>query len=221
MKSYLKDGSLGHKSLNATSLQQITPLKARLTGPGALYNLGNVLALAAGLFISLRNAPEHAGAATVIYAHLIGSPDALWLSVSMLLFIISGEFYHRAFQSGQRPNLVAWGDFISGVAAIALTVALVLLGNTVLALLGGVLLTMGKLGTAFISFFSPNPMPRLDQTLRLTVVASRAPSIVALGLTVLPAILGDLPVSEVAIACVMIVCFLLWLWADLLLLRPD
>lgn len=193
--------------------------KVRLTGPGAIYNAGNVLALVAGIVLSRYDVWGQESFAKALYAHLMGSPEAVWLTTAMILFIVSGEIYHRAYQASAQPKLLAWADFVSGVAAIALTVALVMLGDKTAALLAGCMLSFGKLGSAFLPIFARNGGARFDRILRLTVIASRAPSILSLGMAVAPAIWGSIPMQTALLPLIMIICFLLWLWADLLLLR--
>ncbi len=192
---------------------------ARLTGPGAIYNVGNVLALAAGIGLNLREVWGEPGFAVALRDHLIGSPEATWLTSAMVLFLIAGEVYHQAYSSPAKSNLVAWGDFVAGLAAIALTVALVMLGDTAAALLAGFMLTVGKLGSAVVSVIFTQSQDYLDRLLRLLVVASRAPSILALGMAVLPVFFGGVPLDAVLLPLIMILCFFLWLWADLLLMR--
>ncbi len=196
-------------------------VKTRLSGPGAIYNLGNVLALVSGVLLSLRGEWGQSSITHAIYTHLMGSPGAASLTISMVLFLVAGEIYHRAYQPGAGQNLVAWADFIAGLASVALTVALVLLGETVTALVAGFMLTVGKLGSAVLFALSQQGYERWDRLLRLSVVASRAPSILTLVLAVVPAVLGHAPLEVALLPFIMILCFLLWLWADLLLLRQG
>lgn len=188
-----------------------------LTGPGALYNWGNFLALSSGILLSLRAASGQSSWFEALRDHLIGSPEAVWLTVSMVLFIVSGEIYRSAGRPNAQARLLYWGDFVSGVAAIFLTIALSRLGDSAVALLGGLMLTLGKLGSAALPLVFAGGSASLDRVLRLTVVASRAPSILSLALAVSP--IGHVSLDDALLPLIMIVCFLLWLWADLLLLR--
>lgn len=194
-----------------------TRIWSRMTGPGALYNAGNLLALVAGIGLGLHAQWGQSHIVQALHDHLMGSPDAAWLTLSMILFLISGEIYHRAGNPAARARLMPWADFISGLAAIALTVSLVSLGEATTAMVAGGMLTIGKLGSAGVLFLQR--ALRFDPVLRLIVVASRAPSLVALGLAVFPALYGSVPIEAVVLPLIMILCFLLWLWADLLLLR--
>ncbi len=192
----------------------------RSPGPGALYNIGNVLALSAGLMVQLAQSRGEAGVAAAVFAYFAGSPGALWLSGSMALFILAGVFYHRGCSepTGPQPRLVQLGDLLSGIAALMLTVALIWLGDTALALLAGVLLAGGKLGTAILPTLAVPGRAAIDGALRMAVIVSRAPSIAALAVALLG---SDGSFAAMALPATMIICFLLWFWADLLLLRAG
>lgn len=197
-------------------------LGTRLSGPGGIYNLGNLIALFAGFALNLHGAWGHAGVVEVLRSSLIGSPGAGALTLALVLFLVSGEIYHHAARPNARVNLLPWADFISGLAAIALTVALLWLGEATAAWMAGVMLVTGKLGSAAMPVLGMRSRARLARLLRLTVVASRVPSLASLGLGVLTALRGRVPLDEVLLPSIMILCFLLWLWADLMLfLRND
>ncbi|WP_299676105.1 hypothetical protein [uncultured Roseobacter sp.] len=194
--------------------------RVRSPGPGVLYNIGNVLALCAGVIMQWVQMRGEAGVGAAVVAYFAGSPGALWLTGSMVLFILAGGLYHRGWSepSGTQPRLVQLGDLISGLAAILLTVALVWMGDTALALLAGVLLAGGKLGTAVLPTMPVPGRGLLDGACRMAVIVSRGPSIAALAVALLDTS-GSL--ADVALPATMIVCFLLWFWADLLLLRAG
>jgi hypothetical protein len=179
------------------------------------------LALGGGIILALYEVWGEANLLAALQTHLVGSAEAVWLTASMLVFFVAGEFYHRASRSEARGHLVYWGDFGSGVAAILLTVALVQLGSSGAALLAGAMLTVGKLGSAVVPLTRTSDGARIDRWMRLVVVASRAPSLLSLIVPLTAAVLGT-PGHEIApLTVIMIVCFLLWLWADLLLLSRD
>lgn len=206
-------------SFAPNSRRQGTPLeKLRRPAPGALYNYGNLLALGGGAAVSLSAVWGHSSLFTALQTYLIGSPDAAWLTASMLVFILSGEVYRRADLPYAPASLLYWGDFGAGIAAILLTVALVAMGETTAALIAGLMLSCGKLGSALLPLLGLREAARFDRWLRLTVVASRAPSILALGLAVASGIAGGAPFEQITLPLIMILCFFLWLWADLLLL---
>ena len=75
-----------------------------------------------------------------------------------------------------------WGDFLSGIAALILTVALAAFGDVLLAVASGLLLAAGKFGSALApeGYAAPgaNPWPNRFRT---AVLASRLPALAALG----------------------------------------
>jgi hypothetical protein len=196
-----------------------------MTGPGGYYNVGNALALLAGLGVQIADVGSDAhapgGLAAAIGDYFAGSPGATALSVAMLIFFASGEMYHRAWAAGFPPDLRAnrWGDLLSGVGALALTVALAAFGDVLLAAVSGVLLAGGKLGSALVpeDYAAPRRDPLAD-AFRIAVLGSRAPAVVAMALQLAAAIgapRADL--SAAVMSGVMLVCYLLWARADLLL----
>jgi hypothetical protein len=201
-------------------------IRSRLRGPGGFYNLGNALALAAGLAVQVAGAAG-AGDASVLAAvrqYLVGSPAASALTLAILVFFVSGEFYHRAWAHGFPPDRRGnwWGDFLSGVAALILTFALAAFGDLLLALASGLLLAAGKFGSALRpeDYATPDGDPWPDR-FRWAVVASRAPAILALAVELARGPATDAPRGAAAMTAVMLVCYLLWTRADLLLfVRP-
>lgn len=196
-------------------------LGTRLSGPGGLYNLGNLIALLSGFALSLYGAWGQETVFEVLHGYLVGSSGAAALTLALVVFLISGEIYHHAARPNALPTLLPWADLISGLAAIALTMALLWLGEAMAAWVAGVMLVTGKLGSAALPVFGMRNWARLARLLRLTVVASRLPSLASLGRGVLTALRGEVPLEDVLLPSIMILCFLLWLWADLLLLLRD
>ncbi len=194
---------------------------SRLVGPGALYNFGNFLALSAGPALQLFQDWGQITIFAAVHQHLLASPEAIWLTTSLIMFVVSGEIYHRAYQARPEASLhmIQLGDVASGCAAILLTVALLLLGDLILALIAGGLLAGGKLGNAALPFFGVSNETSIGNALRLAAVASRAPSIATLTWAVAKGIEANAPWDSLVIPAIMILCFLLWLWADLLLMR--
>lgn len=198
---------------------------ARLHGPGGFYNLGNAIALLSGLAVQLAQAQGGAGFGTTIAFTLFGSPGATWLTIAILVFFVSGEAYHRAWVDGARPvtRFNQLGDLLSTFGAGCLTVALVHLGDFVLALVAGTILAGGKLGTAILPE-TPAAGParrRVARLFRSAVVLSRLPSIAALGLEIVRLSAAGGAMSDAFLPGVTLFCFLLWLWADLLLLAGS
>lgn len=198
-------------------------LAARFKGPGALYNIGNLIALLAGIGIALRDIHSHREVMSGLHHHLMGSAPSAWLTASILIFIISGEFYHRAFHGApeHRAGLNQSADLISGVAAIALTVALVGFGDTTPAIIAGLLLAGGKIGNAVIPALRlRHPLP-MEQAMRLVVLGSRFPAILSLAISAGSVLRQSSTVEDALLPLIMIGCFLLWLWADVILLRQQ
>ncbi len=199
------------------------PVLARLGGPGGYYNVGNAVALTAGLAVQVAASLDAGGegmeaVVRAARAYLFGSPGATSLTVSILIFFVSGEMYHRAWARGAPPDERAnwWGDVLSGVAAVVLTAALVAFGDAVLALLSGVMLAAGKFGSALV----PGSRASRDAW-RLLPLLSRLPALATLALQIVRLAGGGAGAGEMVMPVVMFGCFLLWLRADLLLLAGE
>ena len=216
--------------VTSASPRWVTVIRARLTGPGGLYNFGNIIALASGLTLQLMSAHQAVTVYDAVRAYLIGSPGATWLTVAILVFFMSGEVYHRAW-SGKVPNvrLVRAGDGLSALGAAALTVSLSYFGDQFLAIVAGTLLFGGKFGNAVApsgAWWVNVPVPPRASTahairfdvLRVAVVLSRFPSLAALGAEIAHHRLDAAPLSNSVLLVIMFLCFLIWLRADLMLL---
>ena len=202
---------------------------ARLAGPGGYYNLGNALGLTMGIGLQITASSQASGphaqnavAATVGY--LAGSPAAVALTLATLVFFCSGEIYHRAWAGRQSPNhrLNRLGDLLSGVGAIGLGVALFLFGDPLLAATSGLLHALGKFGSAVHRPAMPVPAwpATWPDPFRSAVLASRLPAVAGAAVQLwlaLPAIEEGGPLSAIASSATLLVCYLLWAKADLLL----
>ncbi len=196
----------------------------RMTGPGGYYNVGNVIALAGGAMIHVVQSPAGLSPQGAIVTFLVGNPGATWLSISMFVFILAGELYHRAYAEFGPPNgkLLRLADASAGVAGLAIMISLMHFGDVVMAVIAGTMLAGGKFGTAILpreAGNGPITWPRLEATLRWSVVLSRFPSLAALTLEILRVFLRDDPAHLMAMPALMAFCFLLWLRADLLLMK--
>lgn len=195
--------------------------KARLRGPGGMYNLGNAIALAAGLGLQLAAIQPGTGIGAAIYAYFFGSPGATWLSIAILIFLVSGEVYHRAWINGAPPltHLNRIGDMLSALAAIALSLALLKFGDVGLAIVSGTCLFGGKIGTAILPEdpSAPAGRNRWSAIFRSMVLASRVPAIAALSIEIFSAFAIAAPGSAFAPA-LMVLCYAIWFRADLMLL---
>ena len=206
-------------------------LIGRMKGPGGLYNVGNVLALGTGLGVQIAMATggETAGSGAILdalRAYFIGSPGATALTFAILIFIASGEMYHRAWSRGAPPNrrLNRHGDLLSAIAAAVLTISLAVFGDILLATASGLLLAAGKLGSALVPEEDASPKAgRWPRRFRLAVVASCVPALVLLAIKLLGLVdsAGTTPADSLVLTPVMLVCYLLWIRADLMLIQPS
>jgi hypothetical protein len=190
-------------------------LRLRLTGPGGLYNLGNAFGLLTGLALYLA---ASSGGNGPWWDYFVGSPAALALTVSMVVFYVSGEAYHQAFAGPGAPDLarLRTGDLLSGHGAVMLGVGLLFLDQPVLAATAGALHALGKYGSVLVP-----PVAHWSALCRGAVVLSRVPAVAAT-LLALGQVAGELPLLSVGVLTpiTMLVCYGLWLVADVLLLRP-
>lgn len=200
-------------------------LDGRLLGPGGYYNIGNALGLLGGVSLAVAAAsgpdgPTLRGGAEAAFDYLAGSGSALCVSLAMLIFFASGEFYHRAWANGfpPAPALNRRGDLWSGYGALALGAGLFLIGQPVLAATAGLLHAFGKFGSALAPAVAAGGWSRLHLGFRVAVLASRLPAL-ALVLVEIATAPGGLEPMALAAPVLLVVCYLLWLKADLLLLR--
>ena len=196
----------------------VAPLQARCAGPGGFYNLGNVIGLSAGLGLQLAYSGGKSAGETAM-SYLTGSPQALCMTLATLIFMISGEAYHRAWANGFPPSarLTWWGDTLSGVGALWLGAALFLLGQPWLAATAGLLHAAGKFGSAL---HRRDAATGFDWPLlyRRLVLASRAPAIAASGFELgLNAAAGSF--FNMLAPLTLLGCTLLWSQADVLLMK--
>jgi hypothetical protein len=200
--------------------EAVEAVSARLQGPGGTYNLGNGIALLAGITL---HAPATGASASVLgttFDYLAGSGSALALTFASLVFFWSGEVYHRAFTNGDTPDQAGkrFGDFLSGVGAIALGVSLLMIGDPMMAFFAGLLHATAKFGSAF-----QKPDASTSAAWRFTVLASRAPAILAalVGISAaVPLAMSGAGWVAAAAPLAILVCTLIWAKADLMLLRP-
>ena len=213
------------QSIRGRDITRFIPVwvAARTNGPGALYNMGNFIALFSGVGLVLWDLRGQGGAFDGLQDHLVGSAPAAWLTSAIIVFCVSGEIYHRAFHGApeRRVILTLWADLISGLAAVALTIALIGFGDTTMAIVAGVMLAGGKLGNALLPLVPLRRPGPLEFSLRFTVLASRFPSILALALSLRLVFEASGPIRDMVMPAIMIGCFLLWLAADAILLRRS
>jgi hypothetical protein len=146
--------------------------------------------------------------------HLAGSGAALALTGATLVFLLSGEAYHRAW-GGPHPDLRLGrlGDLLSAVGAAGFALVAVALGQGMLAA-AGALHVGGRLASA-ARLPPPPPWPRSwPDPYRAAVLASRLP---ALGGAAWAMWAGAGAGSERLIPPVLAVCTIMWMRADLML----
>ncbi|MGB5835869.1 MAG: hypothetical protein WBH14_02370, partial [Albidovulum sp.] len=62
----------------------------RCSGPGGLYNAGNIIALCSGLAAQVINSAGAASMTELVQQYFFGNPAASCLTLSMIVFIASG-----------------------------------------------------------------------------------------------------------------------------------
>ena len=211
----------------AIALQQplSKAISARLKGPGGYYNLGNLLGLVAGTAVQMIQASANTQMSLSLSAHatfeqFVGSPSAVALSVAMLVFFWSGEIYHRAWSNGFPPDaaLNRRGDVLSGVGALFLGIGLLITGQPMLAATAGLLHAIGKFGSAWSGSPSAKIWPPTWPDLwRSLVLASRLPALLAAILSLAFMAPGEGVNLAMITPVTLILCYLLWIKADLLL----
>ncbi|MEM1077088.1 MAG: hypothetical protein AAGI09_01070 [Pseudomonadota bacterium] len=227
------------KDLHLTKPQRARSLShaiaTRLSGPGGLYNIGNAIGFASGLGFAVIGAFGLGGTDVLVMAlltHLAGSGGAIAMSLAMVLFFISGEFYHRAYATpdteAASENL-KWADGLSGIAALFLAVSLVFFGEIWMAITSTILLAGGKFGNTVLppnrsqmqiayNTASGETRVRDIDVFRVAVVLSRIPAMLGLAMGLFSqwpglTLLGDGPTA------ILLGCYCLWLRADLLLAK--
>lgn len=204
-------------------------IRSRMVGPGGYYNLGNALGLVTGVTVQIVAVPRGSGlsGSAALLDYFAGSIAAMALTLATLVFFYSGEIYCRAWARKPSPDasLNRLGDVLSGVGAIGLGIALFLFGEPVLAATSGLLHALGKFGSAFAA---GRPLPGWQATwpdpFRSAVLASRLPAMVAAAAGIggaLPPVWSGASSPLVAAPLTLLVCYLLWAKADLLLLQDG
>lgn len=220
----LIDGEAVYSAISAArGFQLRREIVARMRGPGGYYNVGNLLGLATGIALQLAHAPDNMSAAGAVGAYFAGDISAVMLTIATLVFMLSGEAYHRAWANGFPPDpaLNRLGDLTSGIGALALGVGLLMLGQPILAATSGLLHALGKFGSAL---HRPNPASPYDWPwiFRAVVIESRVPAILAALIELarlLPGLADGGPLTPLVTPAALLICYLIWTKADFLLLK--
>ena len=227
-------GPLDYDTRSTAERRQPTLCEAltdRLSGPGGLYNLGNLIGLGQGIALQILAAgavhSAWSSAPAAVADYLAGNGAAIAMTAATAVFFVSGEVYHRAWSGPLKPNdrLNRLGDFLSGVGAVCLGVALFELGHPVLALTSGLLHSVGKFGSAFHAVGDRilKGVPFIPDPFRTMVLLSRLPALAAAGYDLTASLLQtDASVqAHWSTSATLVVCYLLWSFADLLLFRSS
>jgi hypothetical protein len=206
----------------------VSAFRVRMNGPGGYYNSGNALGLIVGLAIQIATVPVdlHEGSSVIkaMIDYFAGSHGTVALTLATLIFFWGGEVYHRAWARPDAPDpaLNRAGDLLSGIGAIALGIALLLLGDPLLAATSGLLHALGKFGSTFHKPGMPVPLwpAAWPDPFRSAVLASRLPAILATSVALgwaLPEVWSGGSFAALAMPLTLLGCYLLWTRADLLL----
>lgn len=201
-------------------------MRARMSGPGGYYNIGNLVGLMTGVGLQVTEASRESTAAEAVVAFFIGNPSSIALTLATMVFLVSGEIYHRAWADGFPPDsrLNALGDLLSAFGALALGVGLLILGQPLMAAFSGLLHAVGKFGSAFEEL-GMRPILAKERFWRSVVVLSRIPAIMAATFEIaimLFSAQGMFEITGFAAPVFLLVCYLLWLKADIMLFpKPE
>lgn len=200
-------------------------VQSRMQGPGGYYNLGNVLGLSVALALQLRaTSPGDGELVDAAYDFFLGSPAAVSLTFATIVFLAGGEIYRAAWtkEPPQAQQLNRAADLVSAIGAVLLSLSLLLMGHTFLAIVSGLLIAGGKLGSA-VTGDDPNELPlwplHWPDPLRGAVLLGRVPGLAAASIDLLARAPHTGISSELLHPATLIVCFLLWIKADLMLVR--
>lgn len=196
-------------------------LRDSLADAGFIYNLGNFIGFFGGMVVFVSTVvpsdPRSSGIVGTILNYVFGDAAALLMTASTLVFFVGGRAYERGAASGRGPY---WGDILSGVGAILLGAALMALGSPVLAATSGLLHAAGKFGSAVLTRSgSADRLAPWSDAFRITVLASRTPAFAVAALQLSAPTAGGPGPTGLALPAVMMACYLLWSFADILLIQ--
>jgi hypothetical protein len=199
----------------------------RLRGPGGYYNVGNLLGLVVTLaapFAVGVQAGTAPGGLDIVIVNFAGSPSAVALTSATAIFLVSGEMYHRAGTGRSIPDAThnRFADALSAIGSLVLTISLLFTGQWGLAIASGLLTVLGKLGSAL--FGDDGSRPGFWPTawvdpFRGAVLVGRAAGVMAAALDFGFRVVNWSESSLLSLiqSGTLVVCYLLWVRADLLL----
>jgi hypothetical protein len=199
--------------------------RARLVGPGGYYNAGNAIGLTMGIVLQVGSVPDGGlgvqAAVGAMLDYLGGNAGAMALTAATAVFFWSGEAYHRAWANGAPPDeaLNRRGDLLSAIGALVLGVALLSLGQVMLAATAGLLHAAGKFGSAWKWRPLPGWRPDWPDFYRSAVLASRVPALLAALIDLFDVVAAGGPSTALLTPLTLLVCYVLWSKADLMLFR--
>jgi hypothetical protein len=152
--------------------------KQQLQNPGRLYNLGNYLALSAAILHCLVSAYVKGITTTSeIGSFFFGSWPAMFTTLAVLIFFVSGRIYAKAWATGFPPiaKLNSQGHMLSAMGAVFVGVGLIGISQNNLSLFLAVTTTIlhagGKFGS-WIGFGNDAAFKILPLLSRGTYIAS-------------------------------------------------
>lgn len=204
-------------------------LADRLSGPGGIYNIGNLILLAQGIGLQVLSAGpgNSAWSLAALADYFAGNGVAIAMTAATAIFLVGGEVYHRAWSGPLKPDprLNRLGDFLSGSGAVILTMALFMLGHEVLALTSGLFCCLGKFGSAFPAAdgWIRKAIPFIPDPFRTMVLASRVPALAAAGYGLCAALLQADGGAQThwSTPATLVVCYVLWAYGDFLFFRSS
>jgi hypothetical protein len=200
------------------SLLEIT--KQHLQNPGRLYNYGNYVALAAAFLHCIVSA-QIKGAATSaeIMDFFLGSWPALFTSLAVMLFFVSGKKYAMAWAKGFPPLEIynSHGHALSAIGAVLVGIGLIGLSQNWISLMLAVITTLLHAGGKFGSWSCAEN----DRFFKMMPLFSRVIYITSLGLDILAISLQSNYGAEMLVQMlfpVLLVCAaMVWARADWML----
>ena len=197
-------------------------IKATLSNPGLLYNIGNACAVfgTLTLFVLLSRSGRGVTADGFV-AHFLGNWPAVLTTTASLVFWVSGMKYASAWAKGFPPDAKAnsLGHALSTLGALTIGVALMGLARSEVSLALAIIATILHAGGKLVSWRSPT----CDDYFKPMPLYSRVPYLTTLCLDIRSDVITSqswnlLPANFVLPLC-LLAATLFWARADWLLLQ--